>query len=44
MTMIVKRSGEGRFKTYDTTFVSDKIRLEIQQSVMKIALAVRITF
>lgn len=44
MAMIVKRNEKGRFRTYHTTFVSDKVRLEIQQSVMEITLAERITF
>ena len=38
MAMDVRRSGEGGATTYDTKFVSEEIRLKIQQSKMNITL------
>ena len=43
MAMDVRRSGERKLRTYDTTFISVEIRLIIQRFVMFIPLEDRIT-
>ena len=43
MAMVVQRSGLERFRNFNTTFVSDNIRIKIEEKVMSVSLADRIT-